>query len=66
MDRPGHRQTPARSTASAGVSRTLARSRSARRSSRSSGVSRGMSPVYIMTMPDANQTTNSRLSGIPR
>ena len=55
----------ARAAATAGVSRTRDRSSGASAASRASGVRCGMPPVYIITMPEANQRTNRRLTGIP-
>ena len=42
------------------------RSSGGRRSRRTCGVSRGISPAYIMTMPEANQMTKSTPSGMPK
>ena len=53
------------SAAAAGVRCTRERSSAARYSIRAVGVSSGMPPVYIITTPETNQSTNSGLRGIP-
>ena len=63
--RPGAARMPAPAAASPGVNRTCDRSIGARPSSRSRGVSSGIPPVYIMTTPLANHSTNRTLTGIP-